>query len=325
MASTPVQRAQVKICAIWQHATKNVGPCVRSVLGGMAKVKEFVVDTLASFAEKMEELLAATLTRQAGSPYGGNWYRGVGRSGAHTLLPSLYRHPTLKAVDELIKLERLMLDDFARQNILHPSPMRVGENIDDFRALFFISTTGFQPACLTGQAIPLLDCISRLHRRSASQGPMSSIEDAAVWVLDPVTWNDYALTDVSYGKEGPISLESEESKAYRPRKLIKGALETNAIKTLYERPVAILGLSNNARMFAQRGVFTVFGKVLDAMEDQYDKDGFPADSLSKLVVPKQKISELSERLLRIGYTDSVSYPDLHGLAMEIKRSRGFRV
>ena len=78
-------------------------------------------------------------------------------------------------------------------------------------------------------------------------------------------------------------------------------------------------------MFAQRGVFTIFGSNLASMEDQFAAGGFNAGTLNKLVVPAAKISQLLNSIIKMGYTDSVSYPDLHGLAMEIKRSRGFTV
>ena len=93
---------------------------------------------------------------------------------------------------------------------------------------------------------------------------------------------------------------------------------------MYENPVAILGVANNARMFAQKGVFTIFGKSIDPMDEVFDKKGFPEDSLVELIVPVENIGELLDNLLSIGYTDSVAYPDHQGLALEIKRLNGFR-
>ena len=291
----------------------------------MANPSEISVDTIASFATSVEDLLSKTLARQGSAPYLGNWYRGTGMAVSHSLTPSLYRHPNTTDIDGLIVLERKMLEDFARQNVLHGNTMHSPGEPDDFRMLFFMQHYGVPTRLLDWTGNPFIALYFALT--AAERDPKSGTftEDAAVWVLDPVTWNAHALSDVSYGMEGPLSLDSEEVKPYAPRKLLKGSLEKNAIKSLYERPVTILGVSNNARMFAQRGVFTMFGKVLSPMESQYDKNTFPADCLVKLTIPKTKIEELTTRLLQIGYTDSVSYPDLHGLAMEIKRSRGFRV
>lgn len=291
----------------------------------MAKPSVFVVDSIASYTEKVEQLLIATLASQMGSPYQGNWYRGVGRANLHTLGPSLYRHPTILDVEGLIKLERLMLEDFARQNFLHASALHAPAEADDFRSLFFMQHYGVPTRLLDWTNNPLIALYFALSSAERVPGKDDYVEDASVWILDPVLWNEHALSEVSYGKEGPLSLESEEAKAYGPRRLIKGRLEASAVKSLYEHPVAILGVANNARMFAQRGVFTMFGKMREPMEVQYDTHNFSTGSLAQLIIPKEKIGELSERLLRLGYTDSVSYPDLHGLAMEIKRSRGFRI
>lgn len=290
----------------------------------MSKPTEHQVDTLAAFTNKVEEFLAAALIRQKDSPYHGNWYRGAGMAASYKLEPSLYRHPTVKTVDELIKLERLMLDDFVRQNVLHSSAVHAPVGTDDFRTMFFMQHYGVPTRLLDWTGNPFIALYFALT--SAPQDKQGQYkEDAAVWVLDPVAWNHHALAEVSFGDGGPLSLESEETAAYVPRRLVKGSLESSAIKSMYERPVAILGVANNARMFAQRGVFTLFGKVLDPMEAQYDQAIFPQDSLVKLTVPKDAIASLMQRLLQIGFTDSVAYPDLHGLAMEIKRTRGFRM
>ena len=292
----------------------------------MATPPEIPVDSLASYAGEIEKVLAETLARQGKAAYKGNWYRGVGKSKGHPLRPSLYRHPTLTAVDELIALERMMLDDFARQNVLHGNVMQgPHDDPDDLGALFFMQHYGVPTRLLDWTGNPFIALYFALTTTDRSPTTGAFAEDAAVWIVDPVSWNQHALYDISYGTEGPLTLKSEEVKGYVPRKLVKGKIEPNAIKSLYERPVAILGASNTARMFAQRGVFTMFGKDLRPLEEQYDSHGYPDKVLVKLTVPAGKIEELTTRLLQIGYTDSVSYPDLHGLAMEIKRSRGFRV
>jgi hypothetical protein len=59
------------------------------------------------------------------------------------------------------------------------------------------------------------------------------------------------------------------------------------------------------------------------MENLYDKARFPKECLVKLEVPTDCIEGLLNDLLAVGYTDSVAYPDLEGLAMEIKRINGF--
>src|SRR5579864_9489958 len=81
-------------------------------------------------------------------------------------------------------------------------------------------------------------------------------EGAAVWVMDPTSWNSRAFDDLSWKTRGPALPTDSELTTYHP----KERYDAQAIKSMYEYPVAILGVSNNARMFAQKGVFTIFGK-----------------------------------------------------------------
>lgn len=150
-------------------------------------------------------------------------------------------------------------------------------------------------------------------------------DDAAVWILDPVAWNKKALEDLNHNDRGPLKLDDVAMPGYRPRKLVQGEIPLSELKQLYDVPVAMLGIANNARVFAQKGVFTIFGKDTDPMEVQFDKRVFPTDSLLKIIVARQHIQDMINRLVALGYTDSVTYPDLHGLAMEIKRLNGFVV
>ena len=61
------------------------------------------------------------------------------------------------------------------------------------------------------------------------------------------------------------------------------------------------------------------------MEVAYDLEGFPTDYLMKLVLRKGRLPHMYEALRRQGITDSVVFPDLDGLAREIKREFSFEV
>ena len=150
------------------------------------------------------------------------------------------------------------------------------------------------------------------------------MENAAVWIIDPTAWNEVALSHTGHGVGGPLA-HTDAVPGYGPRRLFSGEFEATALKTLNVQAACILGVTNSARMFAQRGVFTIFGSNLASMEDQFATGGFDGSTLNKIVVPASRISALLSSIIKMGYTDSVSYPDLHGLAMEIKRSRGFSV
>jgi hypothetical protein len=61
------------------------------------------------------------------------------------------------------------------------------------------------------------------------------------------------------------------------------------------------------------------------METIYREHDFPADCLIKLVLPKNSLPNLLASVVSIGYADSVVFPDLEGLAKEIRRFFGFWV
>jgi hypothetical protein len=61
------------------------------------------------------------------------------------------------------------------------------------------------------------------------------------------------------------------------------------------------------------------------MEEVFSAESFPANCLTKLVLSKSVISPLRKSLLNQGITESVVFPDLEGLAREIRRIFGFEV
>jgi hypothetical protein len=97
------------------------------------------------------------------------------------------------------------------------------------------------------------------------------------------------------------------------------------IRTMKAFPIALYGAHNSQRIVAQRGVFVCFGKDTRPMEVVYDRERFPPDCLMKVVVRKGKLPHMYEALRRHGITESVVFPDLDGLAREIKREYSFEV
>lgn len=90
-------------------------------------------------------------------------------------------------------------------------------------------------------------------------------------------------------------------------------------------PIAIYGAHNSQRIVAQRGVFVCFGKNISSMEEAYQEQSFPVDCLMKTVIRRERLLHMYEALRRHGITDSVVFPDLDGLAREIKREYLFEV
>lgn len=277
---------------------------------------EHSINNLTAFTECVEAALGASRVVYGSDPSVVNWYRGCG-SSTYPLLPSLYRHPTKTAANDLLKLEREMLAWFKRESILHET---VREYLDpDFEQLFFMQHYGVPTRLLDWTANPFIGLYFALTSAHRDKATGKYGEDAALWILSPNAWNEKSLSELSWGGKGALALEHPEKKGYAPRK----SSEVQDLIAMYGPPVAMHGVANTTRMFAQKGVFTIFGRNTDPMEKAFSDDNYPAQSLTKLLVPKDEIGPLLDSILAIGYTDSVSYPDLHGLAMEIKRSFGF--
>lgn len=275
-------------------------------------LKVVTVGTLTQFARQVELLLGRSSAR-------GNWYRGVGR-GSYTLSPGLYRHKSVTTIEGLLKLESKMLEDFSRFSVLHTTETDTAGSDGPFRMLFFMQHYGIPTRLLDWSSNPFIALYFALSTAHYKPGEIIPSEPAAVWVLDPTAWNRKALA--GHGDAGPLS-HNDAVDAYGPRRLFGGKFEPTAFTTLGEGAACLLGVTNNVRMFAQRGVFTIFGKDLDPIDKQYLNGTHERGTLTKIEVPPDKVTTLLTHLLRLGYTDSVSYPDLQGLAMEIKRSNGF--
>ncbi len=145
------------------------------------------------------------------------------------------------------------------------------------------------------------------------RGKLLYSSDAVVWMLDPVGWNRTALRHVSF-EAGVLTPDDDALKGYRPVPKFAG---------MHNQPVALYGAHNSARIVAQQGVFTIFGRDAKPMEDVYRADPFPPHCLVKVTIRKTAIDAMRRSLLNHGVTESVVFPDLEGLAREIKRVFGF--
>jgi hypothetical protein len=133
--------------------------------------------------------------------------------------------------------------------------------------------------------------------------------------LDPEQWNQHSVNLKSF-PGSVLTTDEPNATAYKP---------VGNVAVMKSSPIALYGSHNSQRIVAQRGVFVCFGKDTRPMEVAYDLERFPTDCLMKLVLKKGKLPNLYEALRRHGITDSVAFPDLDGLAREIKREFSFEI
>jgi hypothetical protein len=241
------------------------------------------------------------------------WFRGCGKSD-YKLLPSLYRHPTRTKIDDIALLERELIMRFKQRSI----PFHDRTLTDDWDTLFFMQHYGVPTRLLDWTENPFIGlyfAVMAAPYEVTHKGLLRFSQAAALWILDPVTWNRHSLHHQSY--DGGVLVPGDDAlKGYRP---------TSSFSGMYNHPVALYGAHNSARIIAQRGVFTIFGQNINPMEKVFVDEHFPAGSLIKLTLSRKALPQIRRSVLNQGITESVVFPDLGGLSREIKRTFGFEV
>lgn len=267
----------------------------------MAAPRTEIAPTFAEYTR-----LVDTARRSTGAPI---WFRGIG-STQHKLIPSLYRHPTKTQIGDLVELEGELLTRFRHRSI----PYQDRPLSDSWELLFMMQHFGVPTRLLDWSENPFIALYFAITsaEQKASGGAFS--EDAAIWMLNAKQWNGKVLSP--YWKGRVVSVPDNPLEGYFP-----GA----DLGKLAALPIAMAGLYNSPRIVAQRGAFTIFGHMNLSMEELFDQQGFPQEALLKIVLPKDDLPAIRDSLFGIGYADSMIYPDLPGLAKEMKRHFGFGV
>lgn len=243
------------------------------------------------------------------------WFRGQGKA-TYKLSPSIHRHTSITNSDKLFTMEKKLLTRYRERSV----PYLKSQLNDNWELLFLMQHFGMPTRLLDWTENPLIALFFALSSSQKNDNGDYD-EDAAVWIMSPSKWNETIFRGQSYNGGAMSPSDGFVNNGY--------SLDTD-VRYLNEYPVAILGIHNSPRIVAQRGSFCLFGKCLDAMDDIYSRTGddrvnFPNDTLTKIIIPAAMISTLLERLVWMGITDAVIYPDLEGLAKETKRQFGYRV
>lgn len=284
----------------------------------MAHVDVIKAKSVWEYAKAVEDLLKATQTR-TGEISDQNWYRGHGRSESFVLKPTLDRHPDRVTLESLLDLETELMRAFMSHHLLHTLTAGVDQS-GKMDTLFYMQHYGVPTRLLDWTNNPLIALYFAVSDARIDRNTGKYPEGVAIWVLDPTSWNLKSLEDLRPPR-GALNSSDGNLESYIPRAPWKAADR----KGMYLEPVAISGGANTQRMLAQRGVFTMFGADTRAMDELYDVNAYPSGCLTKVVIEPDDIKPVLDTLHAMGYTDSVAYPDLHGLALELKRLNGFNL
>lgn len=258
------------------------------------KIETVTISSLKDFAEFIEKTLA-----DAKTPL---WYRGV-NTADRELIPRLYKHPKNLSVSEVIALETRMMQTFKERCV----PYLVRNLTSNWEYLFLMQHFGVPTRLLDWTENPFIGLYFAIaHLKPETAG------DAVIWVLNPKNWNKTVLEKKDEGEV--LSKENALLDGYAPE------VSPDLVR---ENPIAMYGIHNSSRIVSQKGVFTIFGKSSKSMDSLYTTLNFPEKTLIKIVLPQKNLKDLSESLISIGFSESMLFPDLEGLAREIRRACGF--
>jgi len=174
--------------------------------------------------------------------------------------------------------------------------------------MFFMQHYGVPTRLLDWTENPLVAAYFALEENEKYKN-----KNAAIWLCDPIKWNRSALAHISY-TGGVLDQTSTIVANHRPG---------TAVGDMPSIPIMMFGSYNSSRIVAQRGVFSLFGKSIDPIEDMYIAGNYEPGCVKKIVVPAAKVDEIRNSLFRKGITESVVFPELDGLAKEIKKTYGY--
>lgn len=228
------------------------------------------------------------------------WFRGHARR-SYSLLPTLLREG--KQADEVFDREKRLLTRF-RQRSLPFWPAGYPQN--DWEHLFAMQHHGIPTR--------LLDWSENLFIAAyfALNGARDGGDPPVVWCVDPVAWNRSTPVLSEYGNQIQVLTTSDqEADPYRP--------ETTRRRN--KSPVAIFGTHNSARIVAQRGTFMIWGEDHKRLEEFAGELTANIWCLKIIGDPIRNFKDID----LLGFGETMVFPELGSLGIELTRSEGWRV
>ena len=138
-------------------------------------------------------------------------------------------------------------------------------------------------------------------------------EDAGVWVLNPLEFNKATIGKCSFPEPGDIEFDQRCQLAFY-------GSESDQ-KPELKHPIAIIPRYTHKRMKSQKSCFTLHGtSVKDFEQILKDLDVEKGKLLRRYRIPKAKIKPILKDLRLMGITYSTIFPDLDGLALDLKNA-----
>jgi hypothetical protein len=135
----------------------------------------------------------------------------------------------------------------------------------------------------------------------------------AVWVIDPFSFNRITI-------KGRFLLYSDKLIQDKRDEIINKYISSDELPVL---PVAILPTYFDNRISSQKSTFSIHGSAVDGFDQVFFKDKENYRCVQLLFNPT-KASFIKQSLVQAGISEVILFPDLEGLAREIKHSYGMK-
>lgn len=251
-----------------------------------------MIKSLNEYIEKVEQTIG-----KWGYDFGNTthpWYRGQSNENSE-LIPSLYRDK------HSLLFEREMIRDFQLNSI----PFLDLKPEYHIEWMYIMQHYGIPTRLLDWTESYLFALYF------AVENFMDQTYNPCVWVFAPWSLNINTIMQQSIPTHTHDSIRNYEIEQ-------KSGIVSRTVKA--EFPVAIRPIRNNARLFAQKGMFTIHGKNQSSIDKIYNQLSSPRKKiqLEKIVIDKSFKKKIYRELYKAGVTPIKFYPDLAGLSQEIK-------
>jgi hypothetical protein len=238
------------------------------------------------------------------------WFRGQADAGEPPR-PSIFRH----------NYDEFWMTTMFRLNAISFGQTPETDRIDQW--LFLMQHHGLPTRLLDWTESPLAACFFAVERWLTSERPEENYKshDLAVWMIHPVELN--RLTDARIDgfpntwTSGNTANENIRL-AFHPR--LERAQMMRAERLRPSRyPLAVLPSNVDTRVAVQRSCFTVYGKDERDLEEMLRTNALMTNGyLRKYTIPRSKAPTILGELQAMGISFSSIYPDLGGLAAELR-------
>ncbi len=238
------------------------------------------------------------------------WFRGVTDADRHTLLPSILRGDYVKHEFQLTKKFRLMAPGFG----ITPHTDRIDQ------WLFLMQHHRAPTRLLDWTESPLIAAFFATEKAAQT----AHIEnDAAIYGIDPIGLNKASDIDhfPNTWVQGRVAQTIKFAFGTQNEEVL---IDGHKVGIRYlELPVSIYPSTVHSRISSQRSCFTLHGGDIRAFEAIFEGKPLMEDKkLIKYRIPKVAVPGILRELSDLGISHGAVFPDLDGLARELRYGFG---